>query len=255
MLSPARRMSRAISLGVFWRRAPSTSEIMRSRNVWPGSAVTRTTSQSESTSVPPVTALRSPPLSRMTGALSPVMTASLTEAIPSMTSPSQGMRSPASTSTASFFRRFADWTTAHEAPCLASARNLAGICRRAFLRESAWALPRPSATASAKFAKSTVNQRPRQTARMYPAGASPWPRIAWTNRSVEKAAPASTTNMTGFLTMWLGDSLSTDCQAASRVSAESKSGVDFARDDMEWLLSGRGRGARRWARAPARGRT
>ena len=33
----------------------------------------RTTSQSESTRVPPVTALRSPPLSRMTGALSPVI--------------------------------------------------------------------------------------------------------------------------------------------------------------------------------------
>ncbi len=41
---------------------------MRSRNVSPGSAVTRTTSQSESTRVPPVTAERSPPDSRMTGA-------------------------------------------------------------------------------------------------------------------------------------------------------------------------------------------
>ena len=35
-----------------------------------GSAVTRTTSQSDSTRVPPVTALRSPPDSRITGALS-----------------------------------------------------------------------------------------------------------------------------------------------------------------------------------------
>ena len=45
--------------------------------------------------VPPVTALRSPPDSRMTGALSPVITDSSTVAIPSMTSPSPGIRSPA----------------------------------------------------------------------------------------------------------------------------------------------------------------
>ena len=57
----------------------------------------RTTSQSESTRVPPVTALRSPPLSRMTGALSPVIALSSTEAMPSITSPSLGMNSPAST--------------------------------------------------------------------------------------------------------------------------------------------------------------
>ena len=42
------------------------------------------------TFVPPVTALRSPPLSRMTGALSPVMALSSTEAMPSMASPSPG---------------------------------------------------------------------------------------------------------------------------------------------------------------------
>ena len=51
--------------------------------------------------MPPVTALRSPPLSRMTGALSPVMALSSTEAAPSITSPSAGMNSPASTSTTS----------------------------------------------------------------------------------------------------------------------------------------------------------
>ena len=63
---------------------------MRSRKVSPGLAVMRTTSQSESTRVPPVTLLRSPPLSRMTGALSPVMALSSTEATPSITSPSPG---------------------------------------------------------------------------------------------------------------------------------------------------------------------
>ena len=51
--------------------------------------------------MPPVTAERSPPLSRMTGADSPVIAASLTEATPSITSPSLGIRSPASTSTIS----------------------------------------------------------------------------------------------------------------------------------------------------------
>ncbi len=51
----------------------------------------RTMSQSESTRVPPVTALRSPPLSRMTGALSPVMALSSTEATPSTISPSPGI--------------------------------------------------------------------------------------------------------------------------------------------------------------------
>ena len=94
-------MVSAISFGVFWRSAPSTSLIMRSRKVEPGAAVTRTRIQSERTCVPPVTAERSPPASRMTGADSPVMAASLTEATPSITSPSDGMMSPASTRTMS----------------------------------------------------------------------------------------------------------------------------------------------------------
>ena len=57
---------------------------------------------------PPVTALRSPPDSRMTGADSPVMAASFTEATPSTTSPSMGIISPGSTSTQSPLRRSAD---------------------------------------------------------------------------------------------------------------------------------------------------
>ena len=92
-------MSRAISLGVFCRFAPSTIEIILSRKLSPGLAVIRTTSQSESTRVPPVTVLRSPPLSLITGALSPVMALSSTVATPSTTSPSPGTMSPASIST------------------------------------------------------------------------------------------------------------------------------------------------------------
>ena len=101
MVRPTSRMVSAISLGVFCRSAPSTSAIIRSRKPWPGSCVTRTLIQSEMTRVPAVTAERSPPASRITGALSPVIAASLTDATPSITSPSAGIRSPVSTSTIS----------------------------------------------------------------------------------------------------------------------------------------------------------
>ena len=94
-------MLSAISFGVLRRSAPSTSAIMRSRNDWPGSCVTSITSRSESSLVPPVTAERSPPDSRMTGADSPVIADSSTEPTPSITSPSAGMTSPASTTTTS----------------------------------------------------------------------------------------------------------------------------------------------------------
>ncbi len=62
--------------------ALSTMAIMRSRKVSPGLTVTRTMIQSDSTRVPPVTAEKSPPDSRMTGADSPVMALSSTEAAP-----------------------------------------------------------------------------------------------------------------------------------------------------------------------------
>ena len=94
-------MLSAISFGVFCRSAPSTSLIMRSMKVEPWAAVMRTRIQSDRTCVPPVTAERSPPDSRITGADSPVIAASLTDATPSITSPSLGILSPASTSTMS----------------------------------------------------------------------------------------------------------------------------------------------------------
>ena len=74
---------------------------MRSRKLSPGCCVTRTTIWSERTRVPPVTAERSPPDSRITGADSPVIADSSTLAMPSMTSPSAGMSSPAETTTTS----------------------------------------------------------------------------------------------------------------------------------------------------------
>ena len=113
MVSAASRMFSAISLGVFCREAPSTSLIMRSTNVSPGLLVIFITMRSESTRVPPVTALRSPPDSRTTGADSPVIADSSTEAMPQMMSPSPGMSSPAVTMTTSPRRRSADaiWVT------------------------------------------------------------------------------------------------------------------------------------------------
>src|SRR5262249_16829163 len=54
-------------------------------------AVTRTTSGGETTGAPPVPRGRPPPASRITGADSPVIADSSTDATPSMISPSPGM--------------------------------------------------------------------------------------------------------------------------------------------------------------------
>ena len=167
-VSAASRMVRAISFGVFCRCAPSTSAIMRSRKPWPFSIVMRMTMRSLRTRVPPVTALRSPPLSRMTGADSPVMADSSTLAMPSTTSPSAGIMSPASHTTRSpFFRSgagtFSSWPLR---------RRRAIVSLRALRRLSAWALPRPSATASAKLAKRTVNQSQMASWAMKPRSAA-----------------------------------------------------------------------------------
>ena len=120
-------------------------------------AVMRTLIQSETTVVPPVTAERSPPLSRITGALSPVMAASLTEATPSTISPSEAITSPAST-------RMIDPTSSSEAlvgttlPVFGSTISLALVVTRVARRLSAAALPRPSAMLSATLANRTVAQ-------------------------------------------------------------------------------------------------
>ena len=107
---PDSTIDSANSFGVFWRSAPSTSAIIRSMKVEPGAAVIFTLMKSDSTVVPPVTADRSPPASRMTGADSPVIANSLTEATPSTMSPSPGMIAPASTSTTSPRRRSSAFT-------------------------------------------------------------------------------------------------------------------------------------------------
>ena len=122
-VSATSRMVSAISLGVFWRLAPSTMAIMRSMKPWPGSTLMRTTSQSDSTRVPPVTALKSPPDSRITGADSPVMADSSTEATPSITSPSSGMKSPGDTRPRTGWRQRSSASTAQTCSVVASMRG------------------------------------------------------------------------------------------------------------------------------------
>ena len=163
MVREISRVLSAISLGVFFREAPSTSAIIRSRKLLPGSEVMRIFSQSDTTVVPPVTEQKSPPLSRTTGADSPVMADSSTLAMPSMTSPSLGMTSPAVTMTTSpFFSSLEE--TMVSSPC--SSRRWATVSFCVFFRLAACALPRPSATDSAKLAKSTVTSRMTETIRL-----------------------------------------------------------------------------------------
>ena len=219
IVRPARRMSSAISFGVFWRLAPSTSAIMRSRKLSPARVVTRTTISSDSTRVPPVTAERSPPDSRITGADSPVIADSSTLAMPSITSPSAGMISPAVTTTWSPTASV-ELGTSSIAP--SASRLRAVVSARVFRSAAAWALPRPSAIASAKLAKRTVNH---SQAAMLPAKtlafeeASP---KSLRKRIVANAAPSSVTNMTGLRAIRRGSSLRKLSTAAGAAILGSK---------------------------------
>ena len=189
MVSTASRIVRAISFGVFCRLAPSTRLIIRSRKVWPRSAVIRTTMRSERTLVPPVTAERSPPDSRMTGADSPVIADSSTDAMPSVISPSEGMMSPAWQTTRSPLVS-ADAGTRSSVPSARMRR--ASVSERIRRSVSACALPRPLAMASAKLAKMTV--RKSQAVMLQSK------RLGWAMDSMNvTAVPTRTTNMTGFL--------------------------------------------------------
>ena len=106
--------------------------------------------------MPPVTAERSPPDSRMTGADSPVIADSSTEPTPSMISPSAGMTSPGAhdDDVAALELRAREPRSTVPSASRLCATVVVRVARSAF----ACALPRPSAIASAKFAKSTVSQ-------------------------------------------------------------------------------------------------
>ena len=149
-------MLRAISLGVFCLDAPSTRAIILSRKEPPGSAAILIFSQSDTTVVPPVTDEKSPPASRVTGADSPVMADSSTEAIPSITSPSLGISSLILTMTTSPFFNSEAETSISEPSSLS---KWATVSFFVFFSVSAWAFPRPSATDSAKLANKTVIKR------------------------------------------------------------------------------------------------
>ena len=74
------------------------------------------------------------------------------------------------------------------------------VCFRAFLKLAACAFPRPSATASAKFANKTVNQS--QSASC--ATNARCPGSALIKLALVRIAPTSVTAMTGFLIMTRG---------------------------------------------------
>ncbi len=193
------RIERAISLGVRRREVPSTNAIILSRKVSPAAAVIRTTIRSESTVVPPVTALRSPPASRITGADSPVIADSSTLAIPSTTSPSPGTTWPASTTTRS---PTLSWVagTGVSAPVRSSSRATVSV--RAARSDAAWALPRPSATASARLPKSTVSHSHTASEAVKTDGST-------TAATVVRTDPSQTIIITGECTRCRGSSLRT----------------------------------------------
>ena len=211
MVSAASRMFSAISFGVFCRLAPSTRAIIRSMKLLPGSWVILTTMRSDSTVVPPVTADRSPPDSRITGADSPVMADSLTDAIPSTISPSPGMMSPDSTTTMSPFcssgARTSSWIPGFSGVQPRSRRAI--VSALDFRNVSACALPRPSATDSARLPKRTVSQSQNTTSQPNHDES----RIV---RNVDHSAPISTMNITGLRHSVRGSNL------------RSASGRDFA---------------------------
>ena len=157
--------------------------------------MTSITSRSESSLVPPVTAERSPPDSRITGADSPVIADSSTEPTPSITSPSAGMTSPASTTTTS-----PRWSSG--AGTSPPSRRRASVVVRVARSAFACALPRPSAIASAKFANSTVSQSQNAiTPTNQRSPVCPRARLI-TKIAVVITLPSSTMNITGFF-HWL----------------------------------------------------
>ena len=174
--------------------------------------------------MPPVTELKSPPDSRITGADSPVMALSSTDAAPSITSPSTGMTPCASISTTSPLRRSSALTLTESRPPRAQSLSfLASAVWRMPRSDSACARLRPSASASAKLANSTVNSSQIVIEKINPAGASPCPPSACKYRAPVTIVPRYTTNITGFRHWIRGSSLRSASSAAGPVSLRSRS--------------------------------
>ena len=140
------------------------------------------------------------------------------EAMPQTMSPSPGTSCPAVTTTVSYNPRSDEGSSsssadAAEGSCAASypTTRCATVLVRVARRLSACALPRPSATDSARFAKSTVSHSQRAIPHAKDAGISAPPEGAGPPRkgsaiasAVTRTAPISTRNMTGFRHMTLG---------------------------------------------------
>ena len=155
MVRPASRMLSAISFGVFWRSAPSTSAIMRSRNVSPGFDVIFTTISSDSTRVPPVTAAAVAARladhgRRLAGDRRLV---DRRDALDDVAVAGDELAGPnhAEVADLQLARRRLDER------CRRGCRTYAIVSERVLRSVSACALPRPSAIASAKLANNTVN--------------------------------------------------------------------------------------------------
>ena len=156
-----------------------------------------TTISSLSTVVPPVTAERSPPASRITGADSPVMADSSTLATPTTTSPSPGTTCPALTRTRSPTR---SWVLGTSTSWPSGCRRRATVSVRVARSDAACARPRRSATASARLANSTVSHSQTAMAIVNRLGAR-------TAATVVTTEPAQTTSITGLVHRCRGSSL------------------------------------------------
>ena len=126
------------------------------------------------------------------------MADSSTDAMPSTTVPSPGISSPASTTTTSPL-------ASSDAGFSPPSRSRATVSVRIARSDAAWALPRPSASASARLPNTTVSHSHTATVKVNQAGSSPPPSGSppktWISQPmVVMSAPTSTTNMTGLRT-------------------------------------------------------
>ena len=163
-------IDKAISCGARERPVPSEIVTIGSKN--PSRLLTRTTSQSESICVPQRTNEQAGPVARSTGADSPVTAASLTEAAPSITVPSAGMMSFASTSTTSPRRNVSASTRRYSLRFVPSSRfacTFPAIDRSVAAR----ALAHSTTIDSAKFANRTLNHSHAAIARTNAARRAP----------------------------------------------------------------------------------
>ena len=187
---------------------------MGSKN--PSRLLTRTTSQSESTRVPRDTYDTSRRTARSTGADSPVTAPSVTDAAPSITVPSAGMMSLASTNTRSP-RRSVPASTRRYSLRLVPSSRFAYKLRPINRSVAARALPHSAATDSAKFASRTLNHSHAamartNVARRAPSGA---PTAVANPKIVVKMLATYTPRVTGFRNCTRGTSFVNEFRMAA----------------------------------------